>query len=32
MIGKLKKIIKNYKKVGYNIDMMRQSACLVYWL
>ena len=25
----LKKIIKRYKKVGYNLDIMRQSACLV---
>ena len=24
-----KKIIKRYKKVGYNLDIMRQSACLV---
>ena len=24
-----KKIIKRYKKVGYNMDIMRQSACLV---
>ena len=24
-----KKIIKHYKKVGYNMDIMRQSACLV---
>ena len=24
-----KKIIKRYKKVGYHIDVMRQSACLV---
>ena len=25
----LKKIIKSYKRVGYNTDIMRQSACLV---
>ena len=25
----LKKIIKRYKRVGYNMDTMRQSACLV---
>ena len=24
-----KKIIKLYKKVGYNLDIMRQSACLI---
>ena len=24
-----KKIIKPYKRVGYNMDIMRQSACLV---
>ena len=24
-----KKIIKRYIKVGYNLDVMRQSACLV---
>ena len=24
-----KKIIKRYRRVGYNIDIMRQSACLV---
>ena len=24
-----KKIIKHYLKVGYNLDVMRQSACLV---
>ena len=24
-----KKIIKRYLKVGYNLDVMRQSACLV---
>ena len=24
-----KKIIKRYKKDGYNLDIMRQSACLV---
>ena len=35
MIGKpnfrdqFKKIIKRYIKVGYNLDVMRQSACLV---
>ena len=25
----LKKIIVRYKKIGYNIDVLRQSACLV---
>ena len=25
----LKKIVKRYKRVGYNLDIMRQSACLV---
>ena len=35
IVGKLsfgdqfKKIIKRYIKVGYNLDVMRQSACLV---
>ena len=35
IVGKLnfsyqfKKIIKRYKRVGYNMDIMRQSACLV---
>ena len=24
-----KKIVKRYKRVGYNLDIMRQSACLV---
>ena len=24
-----KKIIKRYKRVGYNMDIMRQSVCLV---
>ena len=24
-----KKIILRYKKIGYNIDVMRQTACLV---
>ena len=24
-----KKIIKRYKRVGYSMDIMRQSACLV---
>ena len=24
-----KKIIKRYKKIGFNLDIMRQSACLV---
>ena len=24
-----RKIIKRYKKVGYNLDVMRQSTCLV---
>ena len=26
---KFKKIIKRYIKVGYNLDVMQQSACLV---
>ena len=25
----LKKIVKHYIRVGYNLDIMRQSACLV---
>ena len=25
----LKKIIVRYKKIGYNIDILRQTACLV---
>ena len=25
----LKKIIKRYERMGYNMDIMRQSACLV---
>ena len=25
----LKKIVKRYIRVGYNLDVMRQSACLV---
>ena len=25
-----KKIVKRYKRVGYNLDIMRQSACLVF--
>ena len=24
-----KKIIMRYKRIGYNVDVMRQSACLV---
>ena len=28
-IDKFKKIIKRYKRVGYNMNIMRQSACLV---
>ena len=27
--NQLKKIIKRYKKVGYKLDVMRQSTCLV---
>ena len=27
--GQFKEIIKRYKKVGYNKDIMRQSTCLV---
>ena len=36
MIGKndfpyhLKKIIVRYKKIGYNINVMQQTACLVF--
>ena len=26
----LKKIIVRYKRIGYNINIMRQSACLVF--
>ena len=26
---RFKKIIVRYKKIGYNIDVMRQKACLV---
>ena len=29
LVINLKKIIKRYKRVGYNMDIMRQSACLV---
>ena len=29
LVINLKKIIKRHKRVGYNIDIMRQSACLV---
>ena len=25
--GQFKKIIKRYEKVGYNLDIIRQSAC-----
>ena len=25
----LKKVIVRYKKIGYNIDVLRQTACLV---
>ena len=25
-----RKIIVRYKRIGYNIDIMRQSACLVF--
>ena len=28
-IDQIKTIIKHYKRVGYNMDIMRQSACLV---
>ena len=28
-IDQFKMIIKRYKRVGYNMDTMRQSACLV---
>ena len=28
-IDQFKKIIKRYKRVGYNSDIMRQSTCLV---
>ena len=27
--GQFKKVIKRYVKVGYNLDVMRKSACLV---
>ena len=27
--GQFKRIIKHYKRVGYNMDIIRQSACLV---
>ena len=27
--GQFKKMTKRYKRVGYNMDIMRQSACLV---
>ena len=27
--NQLKKIVKRYTKVGYSLDVMRQSACLV---
>ena len=27
--GQFKQIIKRYKRVGYSMDIMRQSACLV---
>ena len=26
---RFKKIVKRYKRIGYNLDIMRQSACLV---
>ena len=30
IVGKLvKKMVKRYIRVGYNLDIMRQSACLV---
>ena len=29
ILDQFKKIIKRYKKVGYNLDIMRQSACRV---
>ena len=29
VFGVFKKIIKRYIQVGYNLDVMRQSACLV---
>ena len=28
LVINLKKIIKRYKTVGYNMDIMQQSACL----
>ena len=27
--GRFKKIIVRYKKIGYNVDVLRQAACLV---
>ena len=27
--GQFKKIVKRYKQIGYNLDVMRQSVCLV---
>ena len=27
--GQLRKIIMRYKRIGYNLNVMRQSACLV---
>ena len=29
IIDQFKNILKRYKRVGYNVDIMRQSACLV---
>ena len=29
LVINLKKFIKRYNRVGYNMDIMRQSACLV---
>ena len=29
LVINLKKVIQRYKRVGYNIDIMQQSACLV---
>ena len=28
--GRFRKIIVRYKRIGYNINKMRQSACLVF--
>ena len=30
IVGRVRKIIVRYKRIGYNINIMRQSACLVF--